>query len=170
MQPLQCRQCLQFPSKEWPCVFLESPRLHTGPRRGIARPAVCVCVKVCAEPGFGVCSTAVPSAETLAALRAETRRRGRVLIPANAVDSWRAALDAHAGDGHHPHGLWSVARGPPSRRLRLLKLANDSPAAVAAFTCTHFALSSWRPLRFRPVFARGSRFCRMRCLMCSLPT
>jgi hypothetical protein len=47
----------------------------------------------------------VPRPETLEALRAETRRRGLVfVVHANAVESWRATLDARADV--IAHGLW----------------------------------------------------------------
>ncbi|HXJ12748.1 MAG TPA: amidohydrolase family protein [Candidatus Limnocylindrales bacterium] len=92
-------------AKDWP-AFLD-PRDYT-PARDVDRVAQAgaVCVKVFVEPGFGgVFHWPVPSAATLAAFRAETRRRGLVLIiHANAVESWQAALDAHADV--IAHGLW----------------------------------------------------------------
>jgi len=92
-------------AKDWP-TFLD-PRDYT-PARAVDRvvQAGGTCVKVFVEPGFGgVFHWPVPSAETLAALCAETRRRGLVLVVhANAVESWRAALDAHADV--IAHGLW----------------------------------------------------------------
>jgi imidazolonepropionase-like amidohydrolase len=92
-------------AKDWP-AFLD-PRDYT-PARAVDRvvQAGGTCVKVFVESGFGgVFHWPVPSAETLAALRAETRRRGLVLVVhANAVESWQAALDAHADV--IAHGLW----------------------------------------------------------------
>ena len=92
-------------AKDWP-AFLD-PRDYT-PARAVDRvvQAGGTCVKVFVEPGFGgVFHWPVPSTETLAALRAETRRRGLVLVVhANAVESWQAALDAHADV--IAHGLW----------------------------------------------------------------
>jgi imidazolonepropionase-like amidohydrolase len=92
-------------AKDWP-AFLD-PRDYT-PARAVDRvvQAAGVCVKVFVESGFGgVFHWPVPSAETLAALRAEARRRGLVLVVhANAVESWHAALDAHADV--IAHGLW----------------------------------------------------------------
>jgi imidazolonepropionase-like amidohydrolase len=105
-------------AKDWP-TFLD-PRDYT-PARAVDRvvQAGGTCVKVFVEPGFGgVFHWPVPSAETLAALRAETRRRGLVLVVhANAVESWRAALDAHADV--IAHGLWHwpgdrFAKTPPA--------------------------------------------------------
>jgi imidazolonepropionase-like amidohydrolase len=91
--------------KDWP-AFLD-PREFT-PARDVDRVVQSggVCVKVFVEPGFGgVFHWPVPSAETLAAFRLETSRRGLVLIiHANAVESWQAALDAHADV--IAHGLW----------------------------------------------------------------
>ena len=92
-------------AKDWPASL--DPRDYT-PSRAVDRVVQSggVCVKVFVEPGFGgVFHWPVPSAETLAAFRAETRRRGLVLIiHANAVESWQAALDAHADI--IAHGLW----------------------------------------------------------------
>ena len=65
-----------------------------------------ICLKVFVESGFGgAAHWPVPSSKTLAALRAESSRRGLVLVVhANALESWRAALDAHADV--IAHGLW----------------------------------------------------------------
>src|SRR5262249_15165708 len=65
-----------------------------------------ICVKTFVEPGFGGAThLEVRSGETLGAIRAEATRRGLVLlIHANAVDAWRAAIDAHADV--IAHGLW----------------------------------------------------------------
>lgn len=65
-----------------------------------------VCVKTFVEPGFGgAFHWPVPRGDTLAALRDEAhRRRMALVIHANAVDSWRAALEAHADV--IAHGLW----------------------------------------------------------------
>jgi imidazolonepropionase-like amidohydrolase len=92
-------------AKNWP-TYLD-PRDYT-PARAVDRVADAggVCVKVFDESGFGgVFHWPVPSVETFAALRAETRRRGMVLIVhANAVESWRDAIAAHADV--IAHGLW----------------------------------------------------------------
>jgi predicted amidohydrolase YtcJ len=48
---------------------------------------------------------AVPRPETLETLREETRRRGlSLVVHANGVEGWRAAMDAHADV--IAHGLW----------------------------------------------------------------
>ena len=92
-------------AKGWPAGL--DPRDYT-PARAVDRVVAAggICVKTFVEPGFGgVFHWPVPDAETLAALRAETRRRGLVfIIHANAVESWHAALDAHADV--IAHGLW----------------------------------------------------------------
>jgi imidazolonepropionase-like amidohydrolase len=92
-------------AKDWP-AFLD-PRDYT-PARAVDRvvQAGGVCVKTFVEPGFGgVFHWPVPSAETLAALRAETRRRGLVfIIHANSIEGWQAAVNARADV--IAHGLW----------------------------------------------------------------
>jgi imidazolonepropionase-like amidohydrolase len=71
-----------------------------------AKKAGAICLKVFYEPGFGgAANWPVFSPKTLAALRAEATRQGLVMVVhANAVESWRAALDAHADV--IAHGLW----------------------------------------------------------------
>jgi len=92
-------------AKDWPAYL--DPREYT-PARAVDRVVAAggVCVKAFVEPGFGgVYHWPVPSAETLSALRVETRRRGLVfIIHANAVEAWRPAIDAHADV--IAHGLW----------------------------------------------------------------
>ncbi len=114
-------------AKDWP-AFLD-PRDYT-PARDVDRvvQAGGVCVKVFVESGFGgVFHWPVPSAETLAAFRAETRRHGLVLIiHANAVESWQAALDAHADV--IAHGLWHwpgdrFASTPPAEAREVIHRA-----------------------------------------------
>jgi imidazolonepropionase-like amidohydrolase len=65
-----------------------------------------ICLKTFVEPGFGGgAHWPVPRPETLAALRTETRRLGLTfVVHANAVESWRAAIDA--GADVIAHGLW----------------------------------------------------------------
>jgi hypothetical protein len=92
-------------AKDWPAAI--DPRDYT-PARTVDRvvDAGGICVKTFVETGFGgVFHWPVPTAETLDALRAETRRRGLVfVIHANAVESWQAAIGAHADV--IAHGLW----------------------------------------------------------------
>ena len=65
-----------------------------------------ICVKAFVEPGFGGARNwPVPTAATLAAIRAEATKRGLVMIVhANDVGPWRAVIDAHADV--IAHGLW----------------------------------------------------------------
>jgi imidazolonepropionase-like amidohydrolase len=65
-----------------------------------------ICVKTFVEPGFGgVFHWPVPSAETLAEIKAEAKKRGLVMVVhATGVEGWRAAMDAHADV--IAHGLW----------------------------------------------------------------
>ncbi len=92
-------------AKDWPAAL--DPRDYT-PARAVDRvvEAGGICLKTFVETGFGgVFHWPVPTAETLDALRAETRRRGLVfVIHANAVESWQAALGARADV--IAHGLW----------------------------------------------------------------
>src|SRR5579871_2077397 len=94
-----------------------------------------VCVKTFVESGFaGVFSWPVPQPETLAALREETRRRGLVfLVHATAVDSWRAAIDAHADV--IAHGLWHWPGDrtnvvPPKEARDVIQAAKDAGIRV----------------------------------------
>ena len=124
-------------AKDWP-TFLD-PRDYT-PARAVDRvvQAGGNCVKTFVESGFGgVFHWPVPSADTLAALRAETRRRGLVfIVHANAVESWHAALDAHADI--IAHGLWHwpgdrFAKTPPAEAREVIHqvaVAGMPPAGV----------------------------------------
>ena len=92
-------------AKDWPAYL--DPHEYS-PASAVDRVVAAggVCVKAFVEPGFGgVFHWPVPSAETLAALRTETRRRKLVfIVHANAVEAWRPAIDAHADV--IAHGLW----------------------------------------------------------------
>jgi imidazolonepropionase-like amidohydrolase len=95
----------------WPSTL--NPQDHT-PARAVQRvvDAGGTCVKTFVESGFGIFEWAVPTRETLTALREETRRRGLTfLVHATSVDAWRAAIGAHADV--IAHGLWHW----PGRRL-----------------------------------------------------
>jgi imidazolonepropionase-like amidohydrolase len=99
-------------ARDWPSKL--DPKDYT-PARAVDRVANAgaICLKVFVEPGFGgAAHWPVPQPATLAALRAEASRRGIVLVVhANALESWRAALDAHADV--IAHGLWHW----PAKRL-----------------------------------------------------
>lgn len=94
-----------------------------------------ICLKVFYEPGFGgAAHWPVFSPETLAALRAEASRQRLVMVVhANAVESWRAALDAHTDV--IAHGLWHwpgdrLASTPPAEARDLIKAAADARVGV----------------------------------------
>jgi len=121
-------------AKNWP-TYLDS-RDYT-PTRAVDRvvEAGGICVKVFDEPGFGgVFHWPVPSAETLAALRAETRRRSLVLVVhANAVESWRDAINAHADI--IAHGLWHwsgdrFSAVPPPEAREVIRATSYAGIAV----------------------------------------
>lgn len=114
-------------AKNWPAYL--DPRNYT-PARAVDRvvEAGGICVKVFDESGFGgVFHWPVPSAETLAALRAETLRRKLVLVVhANAVESWRDAINAHVDV--IAHGLWHwggerFAAVPPPEASEVIRAA-----------------------------------------------
>lgn len=92
-------------AKDWPSSL--DPNNYT-PAHAVdrAKKAGAVCLKVFYEPGFGgAANWPVFSPQTLATLRAEATRQGLVMVVhANAVESWRAALSAHADV--IAHGLW----------------------------------------------------------------
>ena len=89
----------------WPRTL--DPADYT-PARAVDRVVAAggICVKTFVEPGFGgVFDWPVPHPATLAALRAEARRRGLVLVVhANAVQAWSAAIDGQTDV--IAHGLW----------------------------------------------------------------
>jgi imidazolonepropionase-like amidohydrolase len=121
-------------AKDWPAYL--DPRDYT-PARAVDRvvQAGGICVKTFVESGFGgAFHWPVPSAETLRALREEARRRGLVfVVHANAVDSWRAALDAHADV--IAHGLWHwpgdrLGATPPSEARDVIQAAARAGVGV----------------------------------------
>jgi len=117
-------------AKNWPSNL--DPQDYT-PARAVERVVEGggVCVKAFVEPGFGgVFTWPVPSAETLAALREETRRRGLVfIVHANAADAWKAVIGAHADV--IAHGLWHwpgdrFASVPPSEAREVIRAVAKS--------------------------------------------
>lgn len=92
-------------TKDWPAEL--DSKDHT-PVRAVARAtdAGAICLKTFIEPGFGgAAHWPTPQPETLAGLRDEAKRHGLVfVIHANALESWRAALDAQADV--IAHGVW----------------------------------------------------------------
>lgn len=117
-------------AKQWPAVL--NPEDYSA-KKAVDRvvQAGGICVKTFVESGFGgVFTWPVPQPETLAALREETRRRGLVfVVHANGVDSWQAAVNAHADV--IAHGLWHW----PGDRMNTIPTAearNVIQAAAAA--------------------------------------
>jgi imidazolonepropionase-like amidohydrolase len=121
-------------AERWPAAL--DPGDYT-PARAVERVAAAggVCVKTFLEPGFGgAFHWPVPRAETLAALRDEAHRRRLVLvIHANAVESWRAAIDARADV--IAHGLWhwpgdAMVAAPPVEADRAIAAAARAGVGV----------------------------------------
>jgi imidazolonepropionase-like amidohydrolase len=121
-------------TEHWPKNL--EPTNYT-PARAVDRvtDAGAICLKVFVEPGFGgAAHWPVPSSKTLAAFRAESTRRGLVLVVhANAFESWRAALDAHADV--IAHGLWHwdgdrMSAAPPPEVRDVIKRAAGAKTAV----------------------------------------
>jgi hypothetical protein len=125
----------QTQAKQWPTTLDSS---DYSPARAVDRvvEAGGVCLKTFVEPGFGgAAQWPVPGPETLAALRAETKRRGLVLVVhANAIDSWRVALNiAHADV--IAHGLWHwpgdrLSTAPPPEAREVIQTAARAGVGV----------------------------------------
>ena len=98
-----------------------------------AADAGAICVKAFVESGFGTFHWPYLHTETLSRIRAAAAKRSLVLVVhANGVESWRSALDAHAGI--IAHGLW-VWPGDPSNPVPPKEAINVISAA--ARTGTH---------------------------------
>ena len=95
-------------AKDWPANF--DPKDYSAVRAvARAQDVGAICLKTFIEPGFGgAAHWPTPRPETLVALRDEAKKHGLVfVIHANALESWRAAIDAHADV--IAHGLWHWA-------------------------------------------------------------
>jgi imidazolonepropionase-like amidohydrolase len=133
-------------AKNWP-KNLDSK--DYSPVRAVARAqdAGAICLKAFIEPGFGGATHwPVPRPETLLALRDEAKRHGLVfVIHANALESWRAALNAHAD--LIAHGLWHWPGDPldatPSPEVyKVIKGVADARVGVQpTLRCTYGDLS-----------------------------
>jgi hypothetical protein len=133
-------------AKNWP-KNLDSKQYS--PVRAVARAQEtgAICLKTFIEPGFGgAAHWPVPRPETLLALRDEAKRHGLVfVIHANAPESWRAALDAHADV--IAHGLWhwpgdQLDAKPPAEVYKVIKAAADAGVGVQpTLRCTYGDLS-----------------------------
>jgi len=121
-------------TKDWPANL--DPNEYS-PARAVARARAvgAICLKTFIEPGFGgAAHWATPRSETLVALRDEAKRQGLVfVIHANALESWRAALDAHADV--IAHGLWhwpgnQLEATPPPEVSDVIKAAAKAGVGV----------------------------------------
>ena len=121
-------------AKDWPSNL--DPKDYT-PARAVDRvaDAGAICLKVFVEAGFGdAAHWPVPQPGTLAALRAEASRRGLVLVVhANAIESWHAALGTHADV--IAHGLWHwpgkrLDPTPPREARKVIKAAANAHVGV----------------------------------------
>lgn len=133
-------------TKNWPANL--DPKDYSPVRAAArARDAGAICLKTFVEPGFGgAAHWPTPRPETLAALRDEAKRHGLVfVVHANALESWRAALDAHADV--IAHGLWhwpgdQMNVTPPSEVKDMIKAAAKARIGVQpTLRCTYGDLS-----------------------------
>jgi len=133
-------------TKDWPADL--DPN-EFSPVRAVARAqdAGAICLKTFIEPGFGgAAHWPTPKPETLSALRDEAKRHGLVfVVHANAFESWRAAIDAHADV--IAHGLWhwpgnQLDATPPNEVRDVIKAAVKNGIAVQpTMRCTYGDLS-----------------------------
>jgi imidazolonepropionase-like amidohydrolase len=133
-------------AKDWPANL--DPADYS-PARAVARAreAGAICLKTFIEPGFGgAAHWPTPRPGTLAALRDEAKRHGLVfVVHANALESWRGALDAHADV--IAHGLWHWTGNqldaiPPREVRDVIKAAAVAHVGVQpTLRCTYGDLS-----------------------------
>jgi hypothetical protein len=121
-------------TKDWP-VNLD-PNDYS-PVRAVARAqdVDAICLKTFVEPGFGGAAPwPTPQPETLSTLRDEAKRHGLVfVVHANALESWRTALDAHSNV--IAHGIWQwdgdrMNTKPPSEVRDVIQRAARANVAV----------------------------------------
>jgi len=131
LRPQDAAQLVYEPSAaaQWPAAL--DPADYT-PEKVVARIAAsgAICVKVYVESGFGLFDWPVPGAGTLAALHAAASRRGLpMIVHANSVEAWRAALGARSEI--IAHGLWqwdgdrTVVDPPPAARALIQQAAQQ---------------------------------------------
>jgi imidazolonepropionase-like amidohydrolase len=91
-------------SERWPATL--KPEDYTAERAAErAAAAQAICTKVFVESGFGVFTWPTPRPETLSALhQASVRRHIPMIVHANSIDAWHAALNG--GAEIIAHGLW----------------------------------------------------------------
>jgi hypothetical protein len=121
-------------TKDWP------PDLDSNdytPARAVVRAtdAGAICLKTFIEPGFGGAARwPTPRLETLAALRDEAKRHGLIfVVHANALESWRAALNAQADV--IAHGIWQwpgdrMSTTPPAEVREVIRDAARAGVGV----------------------------------------
>jgi imidazolonepropionase-like amidohydrolase len=121
-------------AKEWP-QNLDSNDYSPMRAVGRAKKVGAICLKIFYEPGFGgAANWPVFSPATMAALREEATRQGLVMVVhANAVESWRAALAAHADV--IAHGLWhwpgdKLSAKPTAEAEDVIKAASSAHVGV----------------------------------------
>jgi hypothetical protein len=133
-------------TKDWPANL--NPDDYS-PARAVARArdAGAICLKTFIEPGFGgAAHWPTPRPETLSTLHDEAKQSGLTfVIHANAVESWRHAIDAHADV--IAHGLWhwegdKLNSSPPPAAREVIKAAAKAGIAVQpTLRCTYGDLS-----------------------------
>jgi imidazolonepropionase-like amidohydrolase len=133
-------------TKNWPANL---ERNDYSPVRAVARAQEvdAICLKTFIEPGFGgAAHWPTPRPETLATLRDEAKRHELVfVVHANALESWRAAIDAHADV--IAHGVWhwkgDQLEATPSREVRdvIRAVANAHIGVQPTLRCTYGDLS-----------------------------
>lgn len=121
-------------TKDWPANL---DLKDYSPVRAVARAqdAGAICLKTFVEPGFGgAAHWPTPQPETLSTLRDEAKRHGLVfVVHANALESWRTALDAHPDV--IAHGIWQwdgdrMNTKPPSGVRDVIQRAARDRVAV----------------------------------------
>jgi imidazolonepropionase-like amidohydrolase len=119
---------------DWPANL--DPKDYS-PVRAVARAqdAGAICLKTFVEPGFGGAARwPTPQPETLSTLRDEAKRHGLVfVVHANALESWRTALDAHPDV--IAHGIWQwdgdrMSAKPPPEVCDVIQRAARASVAV----------------------------------------
>ncbi len=133
-------------TKHWPANLYPN---DYSPVRAVARAqdVGAICLKAFIEPGFGgAAHWSTPRPETLSGLCDEAKRHGLVfVVHANALQSWRAALDAHADV--IAHGLWhwpgdQLDATPPPEVYKVIRAAADARVGVQpTLRCTYGDLS-----------------------------
>jgi hypothetical protein len=121
-------------TKDWPANL--DPNDYS-PVRAVARAqdAGAICLKTFVESGFGgAAQWPTPQPATLSTLRDETKRHGLVfVVHANALESWRTALDVHPDV--IAHGIWQwdgdrMNTKPPSEARDVIQRAARANVAV----------------------------------------